>query len=448
MVEITVFLLMVIPGIVLALRGSSFLIDYTILIFVFNREIRRIVDFYNQEFNALSTISVTPLVMLGLLFVSFIGRFNVFHPKARQIFVLLLAAISYGFVIGITRNGFACIFQGVQYLSTIGMMGYVATSLADDKTADRWLRTAALAGVLAAAYGWYQYLTIPDWDAFWVKEVNFIGYLGQLAPTKMSVFSTFADRGICSVYMALVSISILVSRRWRVAFGWPEVALLLSCVFLTNARTGLIVALLGTVLFPILNAGKHAVRIVLIVSVVVGVFFAFSSSIPGADRLIKRFETLLHIGDDSSFQGRIAIAQWQWNIALEHPLGFGIGSSGMADRLNGNAVSVVSDNGWIEIMASLGLPGFLLFVAALILIWRYFSMLGHLGIQDDYLGLARTFFVVALIGTWTGNLFVDFSVMWIAIGRALSPTMLRNVVLELDEAAEDEPETAAASGIR
>jgi putative inorganic carbon (HCO3(-)) transporter len=377
--------------------------------------------------------------MLALLFISFVGRFNAFHPSARRIFVLLLAAIAYGFVVGIARNGVACIFQGVQYLSTIGLMGYVATSFADDRTADRWLRTAAVAGVLAAAYGWYQYLTIPAWDAFWVKEVNFVGYLGQLEPTKMSVFATFSDRGVCAVYLALAAIPVFVSKRWRLILGWPEAAFLVSCIFPTMSRGGIIFAGLGALLYPILNGGKHAGRIIIILACVVGVFFAFSSSVPGLDRIVKRFESLLHMQDDASLQGRVAITQWQWNIAFEHPLGYGIGSSGIAERLNGNAVGVVNDNGWIEIMASLGLPGFLLFVTALVLIWRYFSMLGHLGIRDDYLGLARTFFIVAVIGTWAGNLFVDFSVMWIAIGRALSPMMFRSVILELEEAEQGEP---------
>lgn len=445
MIEFTVFFLMVLPGVVLALRGSSYLLDYTILVFVFNRGIRRVLDYYNHEFNPLSLISVTPLAMLGLLFVCFIFRFKVLHIRAKRIFLLLLAAIGYGLVIGIFRNGIACVFQGIQYLATVGLMGYAATSSADDKMADRWLRTAALAGILAAAYGWYQYLTIPDWDAFWVRSVGFVGYLGELEPTKMSVFSTFSDRGICSVYMALVSIPILVSRRWRVTIlGWPEIVLLLSCVFLTNSRTGIIAALLGAVLYPLLNGGKHAIRIILIASVVVGVFFAFSKNIPGADRLIKRFETLLHIQDDDSFQGRMAITQWSWSIALEHPVGFGIGSSGLAERLNGDTAGVVTDNGWIEIMASLGLPGFLLFIGGLILTWRYFGLLGSLGIRDDYLGLARALLVACMVFTWVSNFFIEFSVVWIAVGRALSPMMFYRVIPQLVEFEEGEPVEATS----
>jgi putative inorganic carbon (HCO3(-)) transporter len=95
MIEIAVFLFMVLPGFILAIRGSSYLVDYTTFVFVFNREIRRLVDYNNHQFNAFSVISVTPLAMLALLFVSFIGRFNVLHVRAKQIFLMLLAAIGY-----------------------------------------------------------------------------------------------------------------------------------------------------------------------------------------------------------------------------------------------------------------------------------------------------------------------------------------------------------------
>ena len=51
MLELTVFLLIILPGILLAIRGSNYIVDYTILVFVFNREIRRLVDYHKQQFN-------------------------------------------------------------------------------------------------------------------------------------------------------------------------------------------------------------------------------------------------------------------------------------------------------------------------------------------------------------------------------------------------------------
>src|ERR1700740_1058059 len=260
MLEWLAFIVIVVPGLLYALRGSSYLVDDTILVFVFNRGIRRVIDYMNHAFNPFSPISLTPLVMLGLLFIGFLWNMKALHTLAKQIFFFFIAAIAYGCAIGFLRNGAATFYQAAEYLSAIGMMGYVAVNPADERVADRWLRAAGWAAVIAALYGWYQYLTIPDWDAFWVEQVGFVGYLGKLVPTALSVFSTFADRGPCASSMALVAIPMLVSKRWRVLLGWPAILLLLSCILLTYSRGGIIVMALGAVLFPIVNGGKGSGR--------------------------------------------------------------------------------------------------------------------------------------------------------------------------------------------
>src|SRR5262249_46228991 len=154
-------------------------------------------------------------------------------------------------------------------------------------------------------------------------------------------------------------------------------------------------------------------------------------------RLIQRFGSLGHMQDDGSFQGRIGIFNDTWPDVFDNPAGYGIGSSGLAGRLNSEgSESVVSDNGWLELMTSLGWLGFFLFAASLVLLWRYFGILARLGVQDDYLGLAKTYLVAALIFTWVGNFFIEFSIMWIAMGRALSPLMLYKVRPEARELVE------------
>jgi O-antigen ligase len=236
----------------------------------------------------------------------------------------------------------------------------------------------------------------------------------------------------------------LVSKRWRAVLGWPEVILVLSCIFITFSRIGIVVAVVGIVLFPILNGGKNAGRIIIVVALAVGTLFAFADKIPGVDRMAKRFEILLHIQDDGSFKGRVVIANATWPYALTHPIGFGIGSSGMSARMNGAQNGLVTDNGWLEIMTSLGLPGFALFAGALFMLWRYFALLRRLGVRDDYLGLARTFLVASLVFTWASNFFIEFSVMWIAMGRSLSPLMFEKVHPEVREIMESEPAEAVS----
>jgi putative inorganic carbon (HCO3(-)) transporter len=312
-------------------------------------------------------------------------------------------------------------------------MGFTATASVDQRTEDRWIRSAGWITVAACLYGWFQYLTIPPWDAFWVERVGFVGYLGKLAPTEMTVFSTFAERGPCAGFLALAVIPMIVSRRWRVFLGWPEVLLILSTIVLTLARSGLILVAVGALVHPFLNRGKAAAGIVVLIAIVAFAATLGLSHMPNSDRIQGRLSTLGNMQEDGSYQGRVSIANDGAKLAISNPAGFGIGSSGLAGRLNtGSAYkndAVAGDSGYLEVLTSLGLPGGLCLATAFFLLWRHLSLCSRFGLKDDYLSLARTFLVVLMISMFAGNFFSGLSVMWIAFGRALSPMMLEKLML-------------------
>ena len=53
-------------GVALAAHRSSYLVDYAVIVFVFNRGLRRVLDYYAGTFNPLSPISLTPLLVTAL----------------------------------------------------------------------------------------------------------------------------------------------------------------------------------------------------------------------------------------------------------------------------------------------------------------------------------------------------------------------------------------------
>ncbi|MBV9998725.1 MAG: O-antigen ligase family protein [Verrucomicrobia bacterium] len=430
-IEWAVAALLILPALCLSAQNSPALVDYAILVYAFNREIRRVVDWYQGAFNPFSPISLTPLLIIALLLAPFLSRLRRLHAIPKQAFFLLFVAIGYGTFVGLARNGFAAIYATAEYLSPVALMGYAAVSQADERTSDRWLKTAGWATLAACAYGWYQYLTIPPWDAFWVQSVGFVGYLGKLAPTEMCVFSTFGERGICAAFLALSAIPMLVSRRWRLLLGWPEGLFILSVILLTLVRTGIILVGLGVILYPMLNRGKGAARLALaLASLGAAAAFGFDH-LPGAERINDRFSTLQNMREDASYQGRLGIAQYGAQMALSNPVGFGIGFAGLGGRLNGKSGdatgAIAVDNGYIEVLSSLGVPGMFCLTVALVMLWRYLTMCTRYGLRDDYFALARGFFVVFLIGMMVTNFFNGLTVMWIALGRALSPMMLHKL---------------------
>src|SRR6266481_8042005 len=204
-----------VPAILLAAKGSSLLVDYAIFLYVINREVRRIVDWSQGSFNPFSPIVLIPVIAMCLLLLAFFSRFGSLHVTAKKIFILFLLAIGYGTFVGLARNGIAAVYAASEFLSPIALMGFAATAPVGQLTADRWMKSAGWITVGACLYGWFQYLTIPPWDAYWVQQVRFEGYLGKLVPTQMTVFSTFAERGPCSGFLSLTLLAILISRRWR-----------------------------------------------------------------------------------------------------------------------------------------------------------------------------------------------------------------------------------------
>jgi putative inorganic carbon (HCO3(-)) transporter len=430
-IEWAIAALLILPAIGLAAKGSSLLVDYSILVYVFNREIRRVVEWYEGSFNPFSPISLTPLIVLCLLLLPFFSRYRSLHPLPKQMFALFFLGIAYSTFLGLAKNGLAAVYGAAEYLSVMVLMGYTATASIDDGTADRWLKTAGWAAVVACLYGWFQYLTVPPWDAFWVEHVGFVGYLGRMVSTEITVFSTFPERGPCAAFLALVAVPILVSRRWRLFLGWPEALLMLSVILLTMSRGGVILIGLGLALYPLLNRGKSSATVLSMVAVAAIAAIVGLNRLPNSTRIEDRFSTLSHMQDDGSYQGRVAIAQGGLAMALSNPAGFGMGSTGRGSTLNSESQdkssAVVGDGGYLEIIATMGLPGALCFAAGTFTLWLHLSICARFGLRDDYLGLARAFLFLLLIGMLAGNFFTSFGVMWIAFGRTLSPMMLEKL---------------------
>jgi putative inorganic carbon (HCO3(-)) transporter len=433
---------LMLPAVWFAAKGSPLLVDYSVFLYVFNRGIRRVLDWSQGSFNPLSPIVLTPLIATGLLLLPFFTRFRLLHSTPKQIFVLFFIAVGFGTFVGLARNGISAVYGASEYLAPVALMGFTASAPVDQWTADRWMKNAGWITVAACLYGWFQYLTIPPWDALWVQQVGFVGYLGKLAPTEMTVFSTFSERGPCAAFLALATIPMIVSRRWRVFLGWPEVLLILSTIVLTMARSGLILVAIGVLAHPFVNRGKSAVGIILLIGVIGVAATLGLNRMPNSDRINRRLSTMGAMQDDGSYQGRMGIASEGIKVVLSNPAGFGIGSSVLEGKMSSGSSSsggVKGDNGYLEILTSLGIPGGLCLAVGFFLLWRHLSICSRSGLVDDYLSLARTFFLVLLVSLLAGNFFSGLTVMWIAFGRALSPLMVDKLLVFSGESRSEAP---------
>lgn len=401
-----VAILIIAPAGVLYLQRSTWLIDYLVWITVFNRGIRRYVDWVNGEFNVLSPISLTPLVISGFLFLGIVHHYGSLPGYFQRICRFFGIALLVAFGVGFVRNQFAAIYALAEYVAPLAIMARAVMAGGNERILDRWIKSIGWAAIAASLYGWYQYYTIPPWDAFWVRAVGFEGYLGQLEPMKMTVFSTMSERGPLAGFLAFAVIPMVVSKRWRNIGGWVSVLLILSTILLTFVRSSLITIVLAMVLFPVLNRGKNSMRIVMLLGVVALAAFIGLNRIPASDKIGKRLGSIATITEDGSFRGRMEILDYGFAGVLRNPLGTGLGSTGLAGRVNTGSMEAnasIGDNGYFAVLFSFGWLGGACFFYAFYLLWKQVRRFERMGIRSESLMMFKALFVTGAIALIAGD---------------------------------------------
>ncbi len=426
MMEWLVALLLVAPAFLLYLARSTWLMDYLIWVLALNRGIRRIVDWKAGAFNPLSPISLTPLVIAGLLFLVVLWNYRGFPAYFQRVARFFAGALLLAFIVGFARNQLAAVYTLAEAIAPLAIMAFAVLHSSQEPVLDRWVKSVGWAAVVVSLYGWYQFYTIPPWDAFWVRAVGFEGYLGALRPTEMTVFSTMGERGPLAGFLAFAVIPMLVSRRWRNLGGWVSVLLILSAILLTYVRSAVVTVALAAVLFPILNHGRNTVRIVVITCAIALVGMLGLKQIPSSDKIGKRLESLASITEDGSFQGRMEIIDYGLAAVLTNPFGTGLGSTGLAGRVHTGGLeagAAIGDNGYLSILYTYGWVGAGLFFFGFWLIWKQVRLFERYGIRTEAMMMFKTLFftgaVALIVGDWISS--PGAVIFFLFAGYAISP---------------------------
>jgi putative inorganic carbon (HCO3(-)) transporter len=438
--------IIVLIGAGLALSRSGYMVDYVLVVYVFNRGLRRVLDWYAGAFNPFSPVSLASLIVMGLMLLPLLQRMGMLPKSLRTILYCFLGAMGYAFAIGFVRVKFAAVYSLAEALAPIAVFGYILILGAHQSTKDRWLRTAAWCAIGASVYGWYQYLTIPPWDAFWVRAVGFEGYLGILEPTKISVFSTMAERGVLGGFLGFAVVPMILQPKWRTPLGWIGVLLVISNILLAQTRTGIILAALSIMLYVMVNRGTGFWQMAIGFAVVTAAVWFGMGRMPGSETLKDRFATLGNMQEDGSYQGRMDIYGAGMLSILLNPIGSGLGATGISGRIGagGGAAPVIGDAGYLEIVATYGWLGSGLIGYALWCMWQQLSRRYRVGFRPSEVMLGRAFMIALIPACFVGNLITAFTILWIVFGSALCPNALRLFVQRLQKMRSSAPAHAPA----
>ena len=218
--------------------------------------------------------------------------------------------------------------------------------------------------------------------------MGFEGYLGILEPTKITVFSTMAERGVLGGFLGFVVVPMILQPKWRTTLGWVGVLLVISNILLAQTRTGVIVATLSIMLYVMVNRGTGFWQMAIGFGVVTAAVWFGMGRMPGGDALTSRFATLGNMTEDGSYQGRVDIYQAGVLSILFNPIGSGLGATGISGRINvgsqgGAAAPVIGDAGYLEIVATYGWLGTGLILYGLWAMWKQLGMRYRAGFRPS-----------------------------------------------------------------
>ncbi|WP_144059682.1 O-antigen ligase family protein [Rhodopirellula sallentina] len=429
------------PAILLALRNSNWLVDYLFFVVALNRGVRRMVDYQNGYFDKYSLISLTPIIVCGLATLVVLLHLNtrrrLGQATSETLWIYGLAVLG-AFFIGLVNVRLGAVYALGEYIAPIGLLGYAAMHAKEPSVLSRWSNSVAFSTAVVAAYGIYQYYTIPPWDAFWVRAVGFEGYLGNLKPTEMTLFSTMAERGPAASYLCGGLILLLLRPKTLGVFRWPTIALVATAMLLTYSRTVVIWTALAVIVFPLINRGTAILPIAILALLVAAIGPSILSRLPSAEKITSRVSTIGAIQNDGSFKIRLFLIKTTLKSSLQEPFGLGIGSHGLAQRVGkANRGGSGDSTGYIQTLRTFGWIGFFMIVILLYKLWKRSSDLVQSEMDDANVRLFRAWFISGMVALFSGDWMFTATFFWVLAGHCLG---LYDLALE-EEMADDEAES-------
>jgi hypothetical protein len=182
---------------------------------------------------------------------------------------------------------------------------------------------------------------------------------------------------------------------------------------------------MSTLIFLLINRGAKSFQIVIGLVVVGGAAMFGMQKMPNSERLMNRFDTLKNMQEDGSYKGRMNLFAGGWQQVVFNPLGYGLGATGLAGRVNTGGMAgqaVVQDAGYFEIAGTYGWVGTTLLMMGLISAWKALKLMNKVPrLRSTHVMLARAFMVAMIPACFAGNFLNGFSIFWLALGCALAP---------------------------
>lgn len=323
-------------------------------------EIRRLVD-YRTGFNEASIVMLTPFLVTGIALVAVLFKLGSLPRAYRTPLAFVSFSLLYAYVIGVMNSGLVTpTFDLLNWGTPIIIGVYLLTYNEYADGFRRVTRQTFMWGLLVmGVYGIIQFFYLPPWDGFWMDNAAIVS-IGYSEPQRLRVFSTLNSAApFATVVMAGLLLAFdkgSVARIPGTVAGF--VAFALSAV--RSAWGGWVVGLVVVAASLPLRARLRLLGTLVLLTVVVVPVLAAG---PIGELLARRLGTFTNLGDDTSFNERLAFYADITELTAGNPLGQGLGSTGVASAINNrNAALQNLDSGIIAVVYVFGVLGTLYYV--------------------------------------------------------------------------------------
>ncbi|KPQ36248.1 MAG: O-antigen ligase like membrane protein [Phormidesmis priestleyi Ana] len=323
--------------------------------------VRRLADFYGAGWTDPSPILLAPLLATMISAITFLRCIR--HPTVGLPFLLCIASVAYGFLVGMLLNSPQTVLLSFVGWSAPVFFGFhLFTHWQHYPHYRQTLQRTFLWGVVVmGGYGIVQYLFAPPWDQFWLAQAlihDGFNSAGVPEPLGIRVFSTLnAPQPFAGIMMAGVLLMLTTTSKLQpLAATLGAIAILLSLA--RSAWIGLIVGLL--VLIPSLKSSLQ-IRLIGGLLALLLLIVPIVQIEPFASTILPRVQGLSNT-QDVSIQDRTTGYQQLLGEAFSDITGRGLGFS-----LENNSIGS-RDSGILSLWFSLGWLGSLPYLTGICLL--------------------------------------------------------------------------------
>lgn len=400
-------------------------LGFTCWVFFLSAEIRRVGDFFAGGFNPVSTIMVAPLACAAISGFALITDMKILGQRRAMPLALVLSALLYTWLIGVTRAGFSAATFALANAIFPALVGFrfVSTWQAYPDYQRVLLSTFIFGSIVMGAYGIYEFVSPPPWDLFWLLASGMTSE-GQPVPFGLRIASTMNSSGPFA-NTALVCILMVLAGKGKLRIA---AAIMLPALMFTAVRSAWGGLLIGLI-YPIaMLDGRSRIRMIAGIVACVAICLPLTMIDEVSKHFTSRLETVQNLGQDDSYQVRVGMYSSFMGRALTDISGQGFGTTGVASKLADTSnVIAVFDSGVMEVPYTMGWPGSLLYVSGIVmLIMRAFA--ASRARPHDRFGVCGVGIAVAIVAMMLfSNTLAGMTGMFFFIGVLMPVNGLRYV---------------------